>query len=103
MFTWREIKKRRKISRYYIHNILDLINNKQIINNLRMHNLTLYMSLHHKLHKLHKFKNQFKTMKNIKYIYEKDISECLSKTQLVVTDYSSIIFDMIYRRKPYNS
>lgn len=98
MFTWREIKKRRKISKYYIRNIFDLINNKQIINNLQMHNLSLYFSLHHKFHK---YKKQFKIMKNIKYIHENDISECLSKTQLVITDYSSIIFDMIYRRKPY--
>ena len=29
------------------------------------------------------------------------ISDCLSKTNLVISDFSSIIFDIIYRRKPY--
>ena len=98
MFTWREIKKGRKISKYYIRNILDLLDNEQIINNLQKHNLILYFSLHHKVHK---YKKYFKNKNNLKYIKENDISECLSKTQMVVTDYSSIIFDMIYRRKPY--
>ena len=98
MFTWREIKEGRKISKYYIRNILDLLDNEQIINNLQKHNLILYFSLHHKVHK---YKKYFKNKNNLKYIKENDISECLSKTQMVVTDYSSIIFDMIYRRKPY--
>ena len=40
-------------------------------------------------------------MKYIKLIEENQIAEILSKTNLVVTDFSSIIFDMIYRRKPY--
>ena len=51
-----------------------------------------------------KYKNEFEiinNLKHIKFIKENDIAECLSKTSLVVTDYSSIIFDMIYRRKPY--
>ena len=43
----------------------------------------------------------FDNHSNIKYIEEKDIADCLTKTNLLITDYSSIIFDMIYRRKPY--
>ena len=43
----------------------------------------------------------FKNNDHLKYIEENDISECLSKTKLLVTDFSSIIFDMIYRKKPY--
>ena len=98
MFTWREIKRRKKISPYYIKNIVDLLNNQQLINNLSKHNLTLYFTLHHKLSK---YKKIFKIHDNVKYIEENDISECLHKANLLVTDYSSIIFDIIYRRKPY--
>ena len=99
MFTWREIKKRRKISRYYIIHIVNLLNNKQVIKYLHKKKLILYFSCHHRLLK---YKKKFKIRSSrIKYIYENDISECLSKTQLVVTDYSSIIFDIIYRGKPY--
>ena len=43
----------------------------------------------------------FKNNDHLKYIEENDIAECLSKTKLLVTDFSSIIFDMIYRKKPY--
>ena len=98
MFTWREIKRRRKMSRNYLVNILNLLNNQQIINNLIKHNLTLYFTLHHRVLK---YKKIFKLRNNLKYIDENNIAECLSKTQLVITDFSSIIFDMIYRRKPY--
>jgi hypothetical protein len=98
MFTWRELRKGGKMSRYYVMNILNLLNNKQMINNLKKHNIILYFSIHHKVLK---YKKRFKIGNNIKYIYENDISECLSKTKLLVTDYSSIIFDMIYRGKPY--
>ena len=98
MFTWREIKRGRKISLDYLNNIVNLINHEKLINNLLKYKLTLYFTLHHKVLK---YKRKFKITKNIRYILENDISECLSKTNLVVTDFSSIIFDMIYRRKPY--
>ena len=98
MFTWREVKYGGRISYYYIHNILNLLNNEQLINNLVKHNIILYFTLHHKVLK---YKQKFKISNNIKYIQENDISECLSKTNLFVTDFSSIIFDMIYRKKPY--
>ena len=98
MFTWRELKKNKTISPDYIQNILRLLTNENLINNLSNHNIILYFTLHHKLIK---YKEEFKNIKHITYIEENDIAECLSKTNLIVTDYSSIIFDMIYRRKPF--
>ena len=98
MFTWREHAIGKNISSYYINNILNLINNKKLINILLNHNLTVYFTLHHAILR---YKNKFKIDNHIEYVEEKNIAECLLKTDLVVTDYSSIIFDMIYRRKPY--
>ena len=98
MFTFRELKAGKEISNDYINNIVDLLNNEQLINNLANKNITLYFSLHHSVMSL---KEKFKFGRNIKYIYENDISECLSKINLLITDYSSIIFDVIYRKKPY--
>ena len=98
MFTWREIKNGTNISSYYINNIKDFINNDNLINNLKTYNITFYFALHHKLIK---YKNIFKINNNIEYIKDNKIAECLKKTNLIVTDYSSIIFDMIYRKKPY--
>lgn len=42
-------------------------------------------------------------MKNeyIKFVEIIEIAECLSKTNLVLTDFSSVIFDLIYKRKPF--
>ena len=98
MFTWRELEKHRKISSYYIKNILRLLNNNELINNLLKNNITLYFTLHHQLIK---YKKKFKDINSIIYIEEKDVADCLLKTNLLVSDFSSIIFDMIYRQKPY--
>ena len=98
MFTWRDLKKFRKVSNDYINNILNLLNNEMLINHLLKNNLILYFSIHHQFLK---YSNKFKKVKSIKYIEEKDVAECLAKTNLVVSDFSSIIFDMIFRKKPY--
>jgi len=98
MFTWRELKKNQRISRYYMDNIISLINNDKLNNHLIKYNITLYFSIHRQLIK---YSNKFKKIKKIKYIEEKYIAECLSKTNLVISDFSSIIFDMIFRGKPY--
>ena len=98
MFTWRELKKNQRISRYYMDNIISLINNDKLNNHLIKYNITLYFSIHRQLIK---YSNKFKNRKKIKYIEEKCIAECLLKTNLVISDFSSIIFDMIFRGKPY--
>ena len=98
MFTWREIKTGRNISSYYINNIIDLINNDNLINNLNKYNITLYFALHHKFIK---YKDIFKINNNIQFIKDNKISQTLKKADLIITDYSSIVFDVIYRKKPY--
>lgn len=98
MFTWRQMKKNQTISKYYINNILKLISNKKLIKILKKKNIILYFTIHHKLQK---YINIFTKNSDIKYIVENRISECLTKSNLVVSDFSSIIFDFICRKKPY--
>ena len=101
MFTWRRIKINMTMSEYYFENIINLLQNELLINNLLKYNITLYFSIHHAVIQ---FKSKFKDIyhkKYIKFIRENKIAKILSSTNLVVTDFSSIIFDMIYRRKPY--
>ena len=98
MFTWRNILKNKTISFYYMNNIFNLLHNNRLKKELNKHNILLYFTLHPKLRFL---KNKFKTNKYIIYIKENEISDCLSKTNLVITDFSSIIFDIICREKPY--
>ena len=98
MFTWRKIKKNKKISIEYFKNIFNLVNNEKLYLYLKNNNIVLYFTLHHKLNK---FEYKFKKRKYIIFIKEYMISDCLSKINLLITDFSSIIFDVIYRRKPY--
>ena len=98
MFTWREIKKNKYISKYYFTNIFNLINDKLLGNNLKKNNIHLYLSLHHNIES---YKYFFNKKAYIKYINQESIMECLSKSNLLVTDFSSIIFDIIFRNKPF--
>ena len=98
MFTWRKIKKDKKISFEYFKNIFNLINNDKLYLYLKSNNIVLYFTLHHKLNN---FIYKFKKYKYIFFIKELMISDCLSKINLLISDFSSIIFDAIYRRKPY--
>ena len=98
MFTWRSIKKDKYLSKYYFENILNLINNENLNYAIKKKNITIYLALHHKFIR---YKKQFIKNKYIHFIEEIRISECLSKTNLIVSDFSSIIFDYIYRRMPF--
>lgn len=73
-----------------------LINNYRLIEKLKEKNISFYFTFHHKEFQ---YKSKIKLNKYIKYIEEKDISKVLSKTNLIVSGFSSIIFDLIYRRR----
>ena len=98
MFTWRHFKNKKYLSSYYFRNIFNLINNEKLNLNLKNKNISLYFSLHHKLNR---YINKFIKNRYIHFLDENLISECLSKTNMVVSDFSSIIFDSIYQQKPF--
>ena len=98
MFSWRDLKKNQTISKYYFKNIFNLINNKILIKVLKENNINFYFSLHHMIDK---YKILFQINPFIIYINQEDICECLIKSSLIITDFSSIIFDIIVRKKPY--
>jgi CDP-glycerol glycerophosphotransferase (TagB/SpsB family) len=103
MFTWRAIKIKKNISYYYINNIISLLINSDLKKTLSQTKITLYFTFHRYI--IDKYKTKFEEIiSNNKYIYyldQNEISDCLSKIGLVVSDFSSIIFDSIYRRKPF--
>ena len=101
LFTWRDIYKKKEISYDYFKNILNLLNNDILIKNLKKNNILLYFSIHHKINEYNKYKRELLKNEYIKFVENKEISECLTKTSLVVTDFSSVIFDLIYKRKPF--
>lgn len=103
MFTWRDIYKNKKISSYYINNIAKLLENKSLNEELKNKKLNLYFTLHRYIYD--KYKEKYKAIsknnKFIEYINQNEISNYLAKSQLIISDFSSIIFDFIYRRKPF--
>ena len=102
MFTWRDLKKKKSISSHYFKNIINLIENNKLYKVLMETKTVLYFSIHHLLDKsINKYKKKYENNSYIKFIDSNKISECLSKTSLIVSDFSSIIFDLIYRRKPF--
>lgn len=65
---------------------------------LDKNNITLFFGLHQNLMFLKDYLS--KTFKFIKIIKNEMISECLMKSSLMVSDFSSVIFDLIYQKKP---
>ena len=98
MFTWRKLKKNKKISPEYFNNLLKLLQHAKLNQILFAQNITLYISLHHNL--LNK-RNKIKNNHFVKYIKQEDILNCIMKCDLVISDFSSIIFDFMYRQKPF--
>lgn len=101
LFTWREIKKNQEISPFYFQNINNLLRNGNLKESLDKKNIILYFTLHHKIDNYKRHINIFKKYKYLKFIDEKEISKCLAETSLVISDFSSIIFDSIYKGKPF--
>ena len=100
MFTWRYCKVRQTISQFYFKNIMNLINNYELNHILKLYNITLYFAYHHNILNYQKlFKFRFNNI--VKYVNQNNIINCLKESSLVITDFSSVIFDFIVRNRPY--
>ena len=104
-FTWREIISNKKkdegilrLSRYYVDNIIQLLNNTELNYELKKHNITLFFGLHQNSMPIKEYITRH--FKFVKIIQNQMISNCLIKSSLIVTDFSSVVFDFIYQKKP---
>lgn len=98
MFTWRAVKKNKTISKYYFKNIVKLINDFYLNELLKLNNITLSFANHDNCQHYIKY---FKINKFIKYINQINIINSIKKSSLLISDFSSIIFDFIVRKKPF--
>ena len=96
MFTWRQIKNGQKMSDLYYTNIYNLFSNPIINEQLQKNNIILYYTFHHRA----KAKRLIKDNRNIKILNQKEISSLLKNSSLIITDFSSILFDAIVQKKP---
>ena len=97
MFTWRKLKKGKHISDEYFNNLNKLLNDKKLNKQLISKNIKLFFCLHHTLKDTKQI--QFNG-ENIKIIEQNSISTLLRNSSLIITDFSSILFDAIVQRKP---
>ena len=98
MFTWRDLNQNKSISKYYFKNLFNLLDNQKLNHELKRKNFTLFFSLHHMIEQ---YKVLFYKNKIIKYANQDQIIDCLIKSSLLVSDFSSIIFDIMARKKPF--
>ena len=106
MFTWRYTKWQNgfnDISDLYHENIIKLIEDPDLLEALKQKNMTMYFCLHRYVNGKYfsRYVKVIKNIENIRFLKQKEISECLAKTNLVVSDFSSIIFDIMSRDKPF--
>ena len=98
MFTWRKIKKGKYVSPLYYNNINNLLNNKDIKKHLYNNNIKLFFCYHHTLRDKRIFNIDDDDI--VKFISQNEISILLKNSSLIITDFSSILFDAIVQRKP---
>ena len=98
MFTWRKVKKGKKASFLYYNNILNLLNDTEINEQLYLNNVKFFFCYHHTLKE--KKIMDIGNNTNIRFISQNEISLLLKNSSLIITDFSSILFDAIVQRKP---
>ena len=106
MFTWRYTKwwmGYQELSEMYHANIVNLLEDEELGEALTKKNMTLYFTLHRYVNRrfLKRYNEAINKISYLKFLNQNEISECLSKTNLVVSDFSSVIFDLMSRDKPF--
>lgn len=99
MFTWRRLNPLSFEKSLYKKNLLQLLNNKDLTEYLKLHNIKLYFAPHHAL-----LTNQGIDFKidnpNVEVIDTCKISQYIRKCSCLVTDFSSVAFDFMFQNKP---
>ena len=98
MFTWRKLQRGKNASILYYNNIFNLLNDTEINRQLYLNNIKLYFCYHHTLKE--KKIIDISNNTNIRFIAQNEISKLLKNSSLIITDFSSILFDAIVQKKP---
>lgn len=98
--TWRKWINNQKDFDSFMLNYYEILNNEELQELLQEKNLQLKLVLHKNMNK---FKIKFESTNdnvNINHNNEVDIQKILNQTTMLVTDFSSIYFDIAYRKRP---
>ena len=96
MFSWRVVRKGKTISALYFQNIYYILNHRKLKKELKENNIKFFFCYHHSL----KRKKRIKFNRYVRFIDQDKISTLLKNSSLIITDFSSILFDAIVQKKP---
>ena len=96
MFTWRKVKRGKDISDSYYNNLYKILNDPKINGYLYKNNIKFFFCYHHEA----KAKVNISENNNLVFINQNDISKLLQNSSLIITDFSSILFEAIVQKKP---
>ena len=103
MFAWRNMFKDCEISNYYFDNISKILENEELNQLLERENVKIYFTIHALV--INKYRNTYKSLlyykKNIEFIEQTQIMDVIANSELIITDYSSLVLDYVYMKKPY--
>lgn len=84
----------------YFQQYMGLLNSKKLQESLENHNITMDFYVHPKFQKyVDTFHTKFQNIRIIKFGEEK-VNQLLMNTSLLITDYSSVAWDVYYQHKP---
>ena len=98
--TWRNYIKNQNDFDRFMENYYKILNNKKLIDYLEKNNINIQLVLHKNMKKFNI--NSIINSNNIKINHneEVNIQDLINKTDLLITDFSSIFMDIAYRQRP---
>ena len=103
MFSWRNLARENDVSNYYFENINKIIENEELNQIIEKENVIIYFTIHGLV--INKYRSTYRTLfyskKNFRFIEQSGITDSIAKSELIITDFSTLMFDFIYMRKPY--
>ena len=97
MFTYRSFNNKIEESLYY-KNILNLFKNEELINYLIQYDINLFFAPHHKI--INKLSQITENLSCIQIVPQDKISYYIKNSSMLLTDFSSIVFDFMFQNKP---
>lgn len=82
----------------YFKNILALVSSTKLQNILKARNINLNLALHHEVFRF--LNEQVDSIGNIRLIPDAEIGSVKQKASLLITDYSSMCFDFMFKNRP---
>lgn len=103
LLTWRDWLSQKNATEFeksqYFKKIYELITHPKLISFIQTHKTKIIMCLHHKMHKHLNMLDKSIEIEMVQ-MNNTDIQQLIIKSDLMVTDYSSTSFDMLYQKKP---